>query len=83
MDEENEDYDEWTEERVSAWHMVYWDLLSTDNVIYITDPNRITQNDIKTVLASFKEKAPGSIGITKNYLLRAPLSNLTAIRRNF
>ena len=70
-DGKNEDLDQWIEERVLAWHPVYQDLFTTDDDIHITDSKTISKNDIKTALDSFKEKASGATGITRDYLLRA------------
>ena len=60
-----------TEEMVEAWYMVYLDQLVSREVIHITDEDTITPEIFTNIVRSFKEKAPGFSGITRNYLLKA------------
>ena len=52
--------------------MVYHDQLVHKETIHIANEDIITTGDILNIIRSFKEKAPGVSGITRNYLLKAP-----------
>ena len=71
-EQENENYSEDTEEMVRMWHLVYRDQLIPGDIVHIREEDRITTRTLKIAIKSFKEKAPGISGITRNYLVRAP-----------
>ena len=70
-EEENEEFFENTEERVEECVRNKGDKLLVKNKIEIEDTPEITAPLIRDILASFREKAPGPSGITRNLLLNA------------
>ena len=78
-EEENEDFCEETEREVEEWIRKNGEKIRRREKNEIEDTPEITADLIKDILASFKEKAPGPSGITRNLLLGARRNVLEAL----
>ena len=70
-EEKNEDFCEETERIVEEWMRNNEETLKIKETIETEDSPEISANLIRDILSSFREKAPGPSGITRNLLLNA------------
>ena len=78
-EEENENFCEETEREVEEWIKINRVGHQRREKVEIEDTPEITADLIKDILTSFREKAPGPSGITRNFLLKAHKNVLEAL----
>ena len=71
-EEENENFDKEKEREVEEWLLRNRNNRRIDDIIDYEGKQIITEELVKDIIKSFKEKSPGPSGVTRNLLLNAP-----------